>query len=700
MGLTEPRPQQAAATGWIAEHQARVAVAGVIFVVLMALSWGLGAGAARAAVTPGVAVTFSQSPIIANGVSTTTVTATVGDSGGNPVVGDSITFSSSDTGDTFAAVTGATDVNGQYATMLTSSTKAGQVTITADDTTSNLTNTALLAQIPGPAHAAAVAVNPNPIVANGTSTSTATATVTDINGNPVSGDAVTFRSSDPGDQVSTTSPGLAPGTYTATITSSTTVGAPTITATDSSVTPSVVSPGVTLTQTTGTPAPLSVTLSPAAIPADGISTSVATATVTDLQGHPLTNEIVTFLSTDGGEKIGPTVNNNNGTYSATITSSTTVGNATITANDITSGLVSPPVTLAQTGIASTTILTTAPSTAVTNQTITIIATVTTGSGSPAGAMTFEQAGIPITGCAIVPVVPAGPSIPVVTVACQATFAAVTSPDQLTAVFTPAPGSDASGSTSAPVTLSVGPDTTTTTLAASNTNPTAGSKVTYTATVTPARSGHATPSGAVEFLDGTATIGGCAAQPTGASGGSVTASCSVTYAAAGTHTISARYLGDANFTRSTSAVAEVGVHKKTGAAPRRLTSTMQWTFFYTPSYTKILELVVDQVPLGANVLISCHGSGCPFASHTYALLKRTVCTPKSKGKCVVKTPSSTVNLQPAFRNRRLHVGTKLTINVLRSGWIGKHYVFTILSRGPPRTQIACLAPGSNRPGVGC
>jgi hypothetical protein len=107
-----------------------------------------------------------------------------------------------------------------------------------------------------------------------------------------------------------------------------------------------------------------------------------------------------------------------------------------------------------------------------------------------------------------------------------------------------------------------------------------------------------------------------------------------------------------------------------------------------------------VPLGANVLISCNGRGCPYAKHTYALRKQTVCKPKSKGKCVVKVPSSTVDLQPAFRSRRLSVGTKLTIDVVRAGWIGKHYVFTVLSRRPPRTEIECLAPGSNRPGVGC
>jgi hypothetical protein len=76
-----------------------------------------------------------------------------------------------------------------------------------------------------------------------------------------------------------------------------------------------------------------VGLAPTSIPADGSSTSVATATVTDTNNQPVTGETVTFGSTDAGEQIGPTVDNGDGTYSATITASTTPGTPTITATD-------------------------------------------------------------------------------------------------------------------------------------------------------------------------------------------------------------------------------------------------------------------------------------------------------------------------------------------------------------------------------
>ena len=73
-------------------------------------------------------------------------------------------------------------------------------------------------------------------------------------------------------------------------------------------------------------------LSPSVIVANGTSTTTATATVKDAQGHLLPNEPVRFTSTDPGQFFG-TVNSGNGTYSARVRSSTTVGRATITATD-------------------------------------------------------------------------------------------------------------------------------------------------------------------------------------------------------------------------------------------------------------------------------------------------------------------------------------------------------------------------------
>jgi Bacterial Ig-like domain (group 3) len=64
-------------------------------------------------------------------------------------------------------------------------------------------------------------------------------------------------------------------------------------------------------------------------------------------------------------------------------------------------------------------------------------------------------------------------------------------------------------------------------------------VTYTATVSPARDG-----GTVAFEDAGSSIG-CDSQPVNAITGKAT--CLVTYSGAGSHSITATYSGDTNFT---------------------------------------------------------------------------------------------------------------------------------------------------------
>src|SRR6202035_5086533 len=91
--------------------------------------------------------------------------------------------------------------------------------------------------------------------------------------------------------------------------------------------------------------------------------------------------------------------------------------------------------------------------------------------------------------------------------------------------------------------------TTTSLAVSSTTPAANENVTYTATVTPAQSGP--PSGSVEFLDGGIPIEACSNQQVIAAGSSAKATCTLSYPAGGTHSITATYLGDSTFAGSTS-----------------------------------------------------------------------------------------------------------------------------------------------------
>jgi len=244
------------------------------------------------------------------------------------IQGNQVTITNTGTTAVEVPVTGDPTVGSSYG-----GTQSGWTSIPAGTSTYTSSTT-------WPVDTLAVSLTPSTIGANSTSTSTATVTVTTGDGNPIAGDAntITFASTDAGENVSTvTSNGN--GTYTATITSSTTVGTPTITATDTSVAP-VASGQATLTQIVDPAATVDVSLSPSSIAANGTSTSTATATATDASGHPVSGDAVSFSSSDSAEKIGTVTKNPDGTYTATITSSTTVGTPTITATDIS---VSPAV---------------------------------------------------------------------------------------------------------------------------------------------------------------------------------------------------------------------------------------------------------------------------------------------------------------------------------------------------------------------
>jgi Invasin, domain 3 len=122
---------------------------------------------------------------------------------------------------------------------------------------------------------------------------------------------------------------------------------------------------------------LAVSLSPSSIAANGTSTSTATATVKDAAGLAIVGDHVGFSSSDSGEKIGAVTDNHDGSYTATITSSTTVGSATITAADSSVSSVSGQATLTQTaGPAASVTVSLAPASIAANGTSTSTATAT------------------------------------------------------------------------------------------------------------------------------------------------------------------------------------------------------------------------------------------------------------------------------------------------------------------------------------
>jgi adhesin/invasin len=169
-----------------------------------------------------------------------------------------------------------------------------------------------------------LALTPDTLVADGTSTAAASVLVTDRFGNPVAGDPVTITTTGDAPVGAVTDNG--DGTYSAVVTASHTVGAEDIVAADGDRTASHV-----LAEHHGPPATLTLS-TPAAVTADGTSTTSVVATIADQWGNPVDGEHPT-ITTSGHSVVGAMTDNGDGTYAATITASTTFGSERLVARD-------------------------------------------------------------------------------------------------------------------------------------------------------------------------------------------------------------------------------------------------------------------------------------------------------------------------------------------------------------------------------
>jgi hypothetical protein len=132
------------------------------------------------------------------------------------------------------------------------------------------------------------------------------------------------------------------------------------------------------------------------------------------------------------------------------------------------------------------------------------------------------------------------------------------------------------------------------------------------------------------------------------------------------------------------------------------SGMTWTFGWSRRYSIVESLVVHGVPARASVEVLCVGRGCPFARDRAARVTRRGRCRGPRCEARRRTHSrAEVSLTALFKGRHVGVGTRISVNVVESGWIGKSFVFTVRSNQTPRVQIGCLAPGStSHPGAGC
>jgi hypothetical protein len=106
-------------------------------------------------------------------------------------------------------------------------------------------------------------------------------------------------------------------------------------------------------------------------------------------------------------------------------------------------------------------------------------------------------------------------------------------------------------------------------------------------------------------------------------------------------------------------------------------SVSWS--HGPHSTNAERLVVDSVPAGSKVLITCHGGGCPLAKRSFAV--------KKKG---------TVSLTSLFTHHGLRPRAVVELEITHAGEVGKVALFTIRAGAPPSVTESCLVPGARRP----
>ncbi|EKN5096057.1 inverse autotransporter beta domain-containing protein, partial [Yersinia enterocolitica] len=313
---------------------------------------------------PPAAVTFVPTPVLsgsthsipvgslpADGTTTTTITLALKDVNGNPLTGHQgeITFvtnplSGSGTHPQIAAVVEVSP--GIYEAIITAGTNTGTLTVTPWISGVSMDSKQInLIAVVSPGSSTTTAAN-GTLEANGTASTTLTLTLKDVNGQPLIGHAghITLAPStlagNGTDPQLTTVTEVSPGVYTAVIIAGTKMGPLTITPTifGAYLTSTVVNFTAVISGATST-----VGIASANLPANGVSTTILTLTLKDINGQPLSGQLSHIL-------LSPSVLAGNGTdpqlttvtevgpgiYEAVVTAGTKTGPWTVisSVNDV------------------------------------------------------------------------------------------------------------------------------------------------------------------------------------------------------------------------------------------------------------------------------------------------------------------------------------------------------------------------------
>ncbi|WP_127959640.1 invasin domain 3-containing protein [Serratia microhaemolytica] len=272
----------------------------------------------------------SDARIVADGSETSTLSFTLRDGNDNPVTGQSVTFSS-DLAVTIGSVTEQAD--GVYTAQL-SGTQIGTATVSAKVAGNVLASetVTLIADINNlDSDKSSLDADVTTIIADNSSAATLTLTLHDGNGNPISGQNITFVSS----VANTTFSSVVDngdGSYTTTLVGKTAGQAKITVKADSTLLAGIETTVTLLADSNNLSSTLStLSASSTSMVANGSATSVLTFTLKDGNSNPVSGQTVTFSSSLPSATLGTVTDVGDGSYKVTLQAGTVAGSTTITA---------------------------------------------------------------------------------------------------------------------------------------------------------------------------------------------------------------------------------------------------------------------------------------------------------------------------------------------------------------------------------
>ncbi len=263
-----------------------------------------------------ITLTVLVNGAVANGVNTNSVQAVVSDSGGNPVNGAAVVFSSANATAQITTVIGTTGVDG-IATATLTNTVAGTSNVVA--TIGSITNNIDTAFVAGAVATITLTTPVNGAVADGANSNSVQAVVTDSGGNPVNGAAVVFSSANATAQITTVigttgADGIATATLTNTVAGTSNVIA----------TIDTVNANIDTTFVAGAVATITLTTPVNGAVADGADSNSVQAVVSDSEGNAVTGAAVVFSSANATAQITTVIGTTGADGIATATLTNTV----------------------------------------------------------------------------------------------------------------------------------------------------------------------------------------------------------------------------------------------------------------------------------------------------------------------------------------------------------------------------------------